>query len=362
MDWSPNPLPELLAPRGPGWSGTGPGEPVTPPPSGISWRPKQQATGTGVSYAEFTAALKIYLTALSAATGVHTGVLTAHLTGLMSARTIGGAEGEFIDNTLKAKLTAWTIATSQVTARAAFTAKGTAESLAAFTAMIQAHLMALSSSQANTTAALLAHLSGISPGIGSASASAQFGAWGPASTSFSTPGAFTYNIPSACLWIETANVGAGGGGSGGNSFLADGRGGEAGVWASRRLVRGVDIPWNLSQITGTVGSPGSGGARGNGTGTAGGATVVNFPDGALTAAGGAPGSGTNPAGQTLYNGKAAGNYQFGGVTYPGGGQVGRDTDGATPGGGGGAGSGGAFGSDKAGRPGGPGRANFKAGQ
>lgn len=369
MDWSPNPLPEILAPRGPGWSGTGPAEPPRPGPDGIAWRPKQQGTGTSVSYAEFTAALRIYLSALSAATGVHTATLAAHLTGLMSARTVGGGEGEFIDNTLKVKLTAWTIAVSQTTARAAFSAKGTAASLAVFTATIQAHLVALSNAQATTTAALLAHLTGISTGTGAASATADFGAWGPSITTYSTAGTFAYPIPPASKRIELSGVSAGGGGAEGDgTFAAKGNGGKAGLWGGVVLVRGVDIPWDLASISITVpaGGPGAPKTNGGNPGTKGGDLVITWPGGSLTRTGGAGGSGTkagtgDPGGSPGNYTTPTGDVLTGGAQRPSAtsnGQTGAA--GNAPGGGGGGGGGGYFNGQAGGGQGAPGMARAKA--
>ena len=353
MDWSPNPLPELLAPRGPGWSGTGPAAPPIPAPEGVSWRPKQQGTGTSVSYAEFEAALRIYLTALSAATGVHTATLAAHLTALMSSRTIGSAEGEYIDNTLKAKLTAWTIAASQTTARAAFSAKGTVDALAVFTATIQAHLVALSTAQATTTAALLAHLSGVSSGAGSASATAGFGAWGPATTTFSTVGTFNYPIPPASLYLDLIGVGSGAGGEGGG-LAVPGKGGGAGQLVTRRLVRGVDIPWDLASLTVVIPNGGTGGAGGafparGGNGSA--VTIGSY----LTAPGGVNYASSNSTGLS------PGSVQFQGTTYTGGGQqTSQEGNGNAPGGGAAGGRALVFTGTKGGK-GAPGGAWIKAG-
>lgn len=354
MPWSPIPLPELTLPPGLGWSPTGPDEPPLRVPVGVCWRPKQQATGHGVSYAEFTAALRIYLSALSAATGVHTAALAAHLTGLMSARTVGGGEGEFIDNTLKVRLTAWTIAASQTTARAAFSAKGTVDALAVFTATIQAHLVALSTAQATTTAALLAHLSGMAPGAGLASATAGFGAWGPATTTFSTVGTFNYPIPPASLYLDLIGVGSGAGGEGGGLAIA-GKGGGAGQLVTRRLVRGVDIPWDLASLTVVIPDGGTGGAGGafparGGNGSA--VTIGSY----LTAPGGVNYASSNSTGLS------PGSVQFQGTTYTGGGQqTSQEGNGNAPGGGAAGGRALVFTGTKGGK-GAPGGAWIKAGQ
>lgn len=354
MPWSPNPFPELTLPPGLGWAPTGPDEPPLPVPTGVSWRPKQQATGHGVSYAEFTAALRIYLTALSAATGVHTGALAAHLTGLMSARTVGGGDGDVVDNTLKVKLTGWTIALAQVTARAAFAPKGTVDTMAVFTAQIQAHLVALTNAHAYSTVAILAHLSGWASGLGTPSATATFGVWGPATTSWNTAGTFTYAIPPAALYLDLIAVGSGAGGEGGGLAIS-GKGGGAGQFAGIRLIRGVDIPWSLSSITVTIPSGGTGGAGGGFPARGGDGSAVTI-GGYLTATGGLDYASSNVAGLT------AGSFTFQGATYFGGAAMNNaEGNGNAPGGGAAGGRALGFTGTKGGN-GAPGGAWIKAGQ
>ncbi|QFG11522.1 hypothetical protein PBI_MAMINIAINA_8 [Mycobacterium phage Maminiaina] len=144
-------------------------------------------------------------------------------------------------------------------------------------------------------------------------------------TDFTTPGAYTYNIPANCLWIDIVLVGAGGGGRGMPNFGTWGQGGRAGSWALATLRRGVNIPWNITQITGVVGDGGAGSAAGflPADGSPGGNTTATYSGGpVLTAAGGIGGQGgiidpggqaVSPASQTL-NGQV---YTGGGLTSGG---------------------------------------------
>ncbi|AXH49779.1 minor tail protein [Gordonia phage Pleakley] len=357
--WSPTPVPDEDVNHGLGWSADGP--PDVPIDPVVGWWVKKQLLGQSISYAEFTAVIKAYLTALSAAQASFPTQVFVHLFGTHYAR--GGFEGgaEVADALLKAYLDAWTRVSAEFTARAVLAPKGTYVASAVFTAAIKARLTAQSVGVLVSTANPFTHLAGTVSGLSVPSAAAAFSAAGPALTTYSTSGAFSYPIPPWALYIDIILLGAGGGGSGGNSFGADGRGGFAGSWNAIRLVRGSDIPWTESTITGTVGTRGNGGARGNGAGTAGTATsATSASAGTLSADGGGGASGTNPVGGNYVNGLSPGDYSFQGQNYTGGAQVGKDTDGSAPGGGGGAGSGGVFGGDKAGRPGAPGRAIFRA--
>ena len=80
----------------------------------------------------------------------------------------------------------------------------------------------------------------------------------PLSETFTTPGAYTYNIPAWANNIDVILLGAGGGGGGCNGIL-QGEGGGAGQWDYTTLVRGVNFPTNTTQITGTVGTGGTAG-------------------------------------------------------------------------------------------------------
>lgn len=359
MTWSPTPAVDAEINHGLGWSGTGPtDDPVDPV---VGWWVQKQLLGESVSRAEFTAALRAYLAAVTAVQATFPSQVFVHLFGTYLARGTGGGGGDVADALLKAYLDAWTRVSAEFTARAVLAPKGTYPASAAFNGSIKAYLTALSSGVLTSTAAPLIHLGGTVSSVGLPGASAQFRAMGPTVTSVTTAGAYNYPIPPWALYLDVIMLGAGGGGAGGNSFGADGRGGGAGTWGAFRLVRGADIPWTESNFTGTVGTGGGGGSRGNGSGSGGGATTITSPSfGTFTAPGGSGGSGTNPVGGTAFNGASPGNYSFQGKTYPGGGQVGKNTDGSPPGGGGGAGSGGAFGSDKAGRPGAVGRVIFRA--
>lgn len=145
---------------------------------------------------------------------------------------------------------------------------------------------------------------------------------------FTDPGYYTYEIPWWATRIDEVLVGAGGGGDDG-TLLTIGDGGGAGLWATRTLVRGVDIPWETTLITGTVGT---GGAHneGNGTSTTAAATGTTT----LSAAGGIGGA------APTQTGLSPGNRTFNSVLYKGGGTqtIGGSTPGKSPGGGGAGGS------------------------
>ena len=132
-------------------------------------------------------------------------------------------------------------------------------------------------------------------------------------------------IPAWCRYIDVILLGAGGGGAGGNQLGADGRGGAAGVYASRRWDRGASRnTWR--QLAILLGNGGSGGSRNNnGSGGAGGATELWIDDWSgwvgeyLQGGGGSGGSGTNPVFGNDRPGKSPGNHTFQGITAVGGG-------------------------------------------
>ena len=112
----------------------------------------------------------------------------------------------------------------------------------------------------------------------------------PVATQYATVGAFTYTIPADCDKIDVILLGGGGGGGNGSLFLP-GTGGAGGQWLVTTLVRGVDIPWTTTSLTGNVGAGGAGGAAAGGAnnGIAGDATTIAALS--LSAAGGAGGAG-----------------------------------------------------------------------
>ena len=181
-------------------------------------------------------------------------------------------------------------------------------------------------------------------------------------TSFTAVGAYTYNIPDDCRIIDAVVCGGGGSGGGGGAYVfysTNGLGGNAGAWATYRLVRGVDIPWSTTTITGTVGAGGPlyGAAGGGYTGSASTALATGWAG--LSAAGGAGGGGA--AGN---NGQTRLNLTFDGRTYTGGAGGNFPGSAATgagsqPGGGGAGGNGWNTGANP-GAPGGAGAAYFYA--
>ncbi|AHJ86373.1 hypothetical protein 40AC_9 [Mycobacterium phage 40AC] len=68
-----------------------------------------------------------------------------------------------------------------------------------------------------------------------------------------------YNIPTFCSRIDLIAIGGGGGGQGSGCCAVNGFGGQAGTWDAMILIRGVDIPWDLTQLCVVVGFGGSGG-------------------------------------------------------------------------------------------------------
>ncbi|ASW84760.1 hypothetical protein [Mycobacterium intracellulare] len=168
----------------------------------------------------------------------------------------------------------------------------------------------------------------------------------PELATFAAAGAYTYNIPAGCRFIDVILLGAGSGGNAGGAGFVSGNGGAAGHWAIITLERGVDIPWSVKQITGVIGAGGTQGIYGGAAPTSGGGTSAIASSWAgLTAAGGvfvnsggSTGKAPSPASQTVN-----------GQTYPAGA--------AGKGGNGGAGG---FVSGSSGSPGAPGEAWFYA--
>jgi len=87
-------------------------------------------------------------------------------------------------------------------------------------------------------------------------------------TTFSTAGAFTYTIPSWAHKLDVVALGGGGGGNAGGAGFNGGGGGGAGTYSSKTLVRGVDLGFDKTTLSGWVGRGGTGGPAiaGNGFG------------------------------------------------------------------------------------------------
>jgi Concanavalin A-like lectin/glucanases superfamily len=179
------------------------------------------------------------------------------------------------------------------------------------------------------------------PGLnseGTLSVAAAFPPNAPTSTEFSPAGAFTYDIPYWCTYIDLVLLGGGGGGS--NSVgIAAGTGGQAGSFLTVTLQRGIGIPWTTPSISITVGSGGA--AATNGGSTTASATGM-APQ---TGLGGIQGAGMNGT-----TGESPGTVTYQGQSYTGGvAQIFPGAAGNAPGGGGG--GGGPFGSGGAGAAG-----------
>jgi len=174
-------------------------------------------------------------------------------------------------------------------------------------------------------------------------------AMSPTSTTYTSTGAFTYNVPAHCFKVDIAAIGGGKGGQNGSAAFNAGEGGQAASWQIVTLHRGVDFDWSVSSITGTVGAAGSGGS-GNGGNTT--VTVTGY--GAVTAPGQ---TSLKSSGQ---DGDSAASPTHNGVTYVGGaGGTGNGGAGGAPGAGGAGGNGGLF-SGSSGGPGGRGEVRFRA--
>ena len=173
----------------------------------------------------------------------------------------------------------------------------------------------------------------------------------PRTTAYSSPGSFTYTIPSWAKFVDVTLVGAGGGGCRGNAGAAlHGEGGEAGSWLSETLERGVDFPVGATSLTIVVGAGGGKGDDDHWPGYGGAASyraAIASGKAQITAAGGAGGDGFGL--DTNYiQGDSPGNHTYGGTTFIGGARSPSNAAseggyGRSPGGGGGGGAGGWFG-------------------
>ncbi|AGT14282.1 minor tail protein [Mycobacterium phage Adzzy] len=141
----------------------------------------------------------------------------------------------------------------------------------------------------------------------------------PVRATFTNTGAYTFNIPAGCKFIDVILLGAGGGGQGFSTAGIWGQGGFAGNWVTVTLERGVHIPLSTMQITGVIGVGGDGGAGafvGQAAGKAGAATTALATGMAsLSAAGGAGG---NANSSLDFTGKSPGNRTFNDQVYEGG--------------------------------------------
>lgn len=165
----------------------------------------------------------------------------------------------------------------------------------------------------------------------------------PDSATYST-GSYSLTLPA---WLRAGDkvdlIGIGGGGGGGGSvFYFSGQGGGAATWDRITLTVGTDVKIG-STLTIVVGAGGSPGSAGNNGGNGGNTTVTyldpsNNPH-TITFLGGpygGPGpshNGANP--NSSSSGQAAGNTDYNGKTYFGGGEVSLGNTGSSPGGGGG---------------------------
>lgn len=120
---------------------------------------------------------------------------------------------------------------------------------------------------------------------------------------FTTPGAWSYQIPSWAKFVDVVLLGAGGAGAAG-SLSGNGIGALTGQWNVVTLVRGDNLPWTTRTITGTVGRgattvSGTGGAS---TAVAAGLLESRTAAGGAGAANGGSGRGIGPGTRTV-NGK-----------------------------------------------------------
>lgn len=182
---------------------------------------------------------------------------------------------------------------------------------------------------------------GKTPWVGLGRSTVPVGYIPPSIQAFSTPGPFSYTIPSslrvAGTLVDYWAVGSGGGGQSGGYFLP-GQGGECGNWQYGTLVYGTHIPLGTATISGSIAASAAGGFNpfvfdngDNGT-----STTITIPTyGIITATGGTGGgqSGNSQNG----DGQAAGNRQITDYIAFGGASAGQNQPGNTPGGGGGAG-------------------------
>ncbi|AJA43698.1 minor tail protein [Mycobacterium phage Milly] len=164
-----------------------------------------------------------------------------------------------------------------------------------------------------------------------------FPAMAPLPQQFATAGNYTYTIPYWCRFIDIVVLGGGGGGQASAALFNYGAPGEPGEWRSVTIERGVDIPWALASITGSVGNGGAGGIGPSILpGAWGDATTANYGS-TLSAPGGSGGIGWAGS-QALSRGKSPGNFTHNGQLYTGGAAVTGNNQPGNPPGGSGSGS------------------------
>jgi hypothetical protein len=135
----------------------------------------------------------------------------------------------------------------------------------------------------------------------------------PTTSLLNVPGSYTMQIPPSADTFDLIIVGAGGGGGAGGT--GNGVGGLAGTWRAKTFVRGIDVPWSTTQITGVIGTGGvAGTVSGILAGTGGTTTATDVSTQVnLSAAGGAGAGWTSNV-----NGQGAGTLAFAGNSYLGG--------------------------------------------
>jgi hypothetical protein len=167
----------------------------------------------------------------------------------------------------------------------------------------------------------------------------------PGVTAYTTPGTYTYTIPTGCTKFRVIQIGGGAGGTNGG-VIGNGQGGKAAAsWFDYTWTRGGEVPLSTTQLTVVVGAGGPNGASPasngvassiNGTGLV---WTFEYPAGTfhpnnpgpIQSAAGAGGMGV----VNVVGGAAPNSPALNGVTYPGGkgGQT-LGAVGSSPGGGG----------------------------
>ncbi|AYR01194.1 minor tail protein [Mycobacterium phage Oscar] len=299
MAWASNPQPFQRKARG--WT-------VNPEPAAghapqVGWHAvvNELAAALSVSYAQAAAAVTVTARARSVDVATAAALLTA------------GAP-------------AVSASFASAAARERYPVIGVASSSSRASVAVLVKLVAATIGTSTTTAATALRATAAAWSSSTASAAAGFPAMPATRTNYLTAGAFTYTIPWWAYWIDVLVLGGGQGGI--NGSFGNGSGGAAGKWSVATLRRGVDIPWTVTTITGTVG-PGGGSNGGNGTATT--ATYTGGP--VLTGAGGSGGT-------DIFNvvGRSPGNQVIAGETYVGGAESPNlGAAGNAPGGGGAAG-------------------------
>lgn len=225
-------------------------------------------------------------------------------------------------------------------------------------ATLLAHLAATDTGDGIDNAQLLAHLTGRDAGLGYDSAAAARSTVAAVRTDITATGTYNYPVPEWSLIIDYALWGGAASGQTGNgAFNTAGKGGKAGQLITGTLIRGVDIPWSLANITGTVGAGGAQPANSDGAGPTAGSGTTAVINGSTVTAQGGTGQASGQIGETASSATIAGTNYTGGA-----GGTGNGGTGTGPGGAGAGGNGGIFGFRTRGGPGGNGQASFKARQ